>query len=117
MGRKAVLERLKLAARVSRKRDDLRTFTHGAIGIRADGTIVSSYNGAPRFPTPEHHCEFRLSKKLTPGSCVFLVRTNSAGLWANSKPCINCQNRLRAQGVIYVVYSTGTQRPFDYLYL
>lgn len=117
MGRRSTLQYLHEAARISRKTKDLRTFHHGAVGIRSDGAVVHSCNGNPRYPTPEHHCEFRLSSKLDVGSSLYLVRTNSGGAWANSKPCIHCIIRLRARGIKYVVYSTGTQRPFDYLYL
>lgn len=98
---------LELAANVSRLKDDDRTYFHGAVGIRKDGVLVAAQNGNPKEPCPEHHCEFRILRKLGRGGTVFLVRTLANGDWADSTPCIYCQKRLKAAKVEAIYYSTG----------
>lgn len=105
-----VLKYLELAAKVSRLKDDDRTYYHGAVGIRRDGVLVAAANGNPRKPEPKHHCEYRLLRKLGKGGTVFLVRTNAAGLWADTTPCTHCQNALRARKVSRCYYSTGPEQ-------
>ena len=96
---------LKLAGKIARlKRDDRRYFL-GAIGIRSDGVLVCSYNGAPKEPCAEHHCEFRLTRKLDKGSVVYISRTLSDGTPALSKPCYTCELALRSAGVQRVYYT------------
>lgn len=98
---------LDLAAQVSRLKDDDRTYFHGAVGIRKDGVLVAACNGSPKEPTPEHHCEYRLSRKLGKAGTVFLVRTAADGRWADSTPCSTCQARMRNKKVRRVYFSTG----------
>ncbi len=108
---------LNLAADVSRLKDDNRTYFHGAVGIRAkDGVLVAACNGSPRFPCPEHHCEFRITKKLGRGGIIFLVRTLADGTWGDSKPCEYCQSRMRNTEVLRVYYSTGIGDRYDFMH-
>lgn len=114
---------LQEAAIVSRLKRDDRRFYIGAIGLRSDGTKVIAWNGNPKEPTREHHCEYRLSRKLDRGSTVFLARTvysptgvNSQGLLANSRPCPDCEKVLRYRGVRKVYY-TISEREYGVLYL
>jgi hypothetical protein len=101
---------LKLAADVSRLKDDHRTYFLGGIGIRRDGVLVAACNGNPRFPTPAHHCEYRLARKLGKQGVVFLARTSALGTWCMAKPCKDCQGRLRASMVrkVYYTVDVGT---------
>lgn len=94
-----------LAAQVSRLKLDDRTYFLGGVGLRTDGVLVSAYNGAPKYPEPLHHCEFRLCRKLDKGSLVFVARTLVDGTWANAKPCKHCENRMRAKGVSCCFYT------------
>lgn len=98
---------LELAANVSRLREDNRRYYHGAVGLRADGVLVASANGNPTEPSPKHHCEARILRKLGKRGLVFLVRTDSAGLWANSKPCIHCEKAMIAREVSRCYYTCG----------
>lgn len=100
---------MELAANVSRLKDDDRTYFHGGVGLRKDGVLVAACNGSPKEPTPKHHCEYRLSRKLGHGGTVFLVRTLANGTWGNSAPCTDCEKRLIHQRVKCVYYSTGVQ--------
>lgn len=100
-----VLDMLKEAALVSRHKDDDRRFFIGAIAIRADGTKVTSCNGNPKEPTREHHCEYRLSRKVDRGATVFVCRTLADGSIGLSRPCHNCAKVLRFKGVREVYYS------------
>lgn len=95
------------AAIVSRLKQDDRRFFIGAIGIRADGTKVRACNGNPKEPTREHHCEYRLSRKLDRGSVVFVARTvaGGSGVLGVSRPCHNCEKALRSRGVARVYYT------------
>jgi len=79
----------------------------GAIGIRGDGTIVMATNGEQHYPTPAHHCEARLVRKLDYGAVVYVARTLASGAWAMAKPCPTCQARLRAARVSRVFYTEG----------
>lgn len=98
---------LDLAAQVSRLKDDQRTYFHGAVGLRRDGVLVAACNGAPKFPCPEHHCEFRITRKLGKGGVIFLVRTLADGTWADSTPCTHCENRMFQKRVSRCYFSVG----------
>ncbi len=98
---------LELAAKVSRLKDDSRTYFHGAVGLRRDGVLVAASNGNPRAPEPKHHCEYRLLRKLGKGGTVFLVRTLQDGTWADTTPCSHCQNALKARGVKKVYFTSS----------
>jgi deoxycytidylate deaminase len=97
------------AALVSRLRKDDRRFYIGAIGLRSDGTKVKACNGNPKEPTREHHCEYRLSRKLDRGAIVFLARTLASGQYGSSRPCHHCEKALRSCGVSKVYYSIGNE--------
>lgn len=99
---------LALAEKASRLNKGDRNFIFGAVAIRNDDVIVYAYNGSPGEPTPEHHCEARLVRKLDQGATVYLVRLTKDGQWANSKPCPDCMRALRRAKVKKVIY---TQAP------
>ena len=61
------------------EREEPKAYRFGGIGVRADGAIVKSRNGSGLGPVPEHHCEARLCRKLTPGSTVYVARVSRAG--------------------------------------
>lgn len=98
---------LELAAGVSRIKSDSRTYYHGAVGERWDGVLVAASNGCPKEPTPKHHCEFRILRKLGRGGIIYLVRTLADGTWADSTPCIHCEKYIIARQVKMVHYTTG----------
>ena len=98
---------LAIAAKLARSKNDGRCFYFGAVAIRSDDILVFAYNGAPKYPCHQHHCEARLARKLDRGAEVYLVRTTSDGAWANSKPCAYCHNILRKSRVTKVYYTTG----------
>lgn len=107
---------LQEAAVISRLKRDDRRFYIGAIGIRSDGTKVRACNGNPKEPTREHHCEFRLSRKLDRGASVFVARTVATGELALARPCGDCQKVLRSRGVTRVYYSISDDE-YGCLYL
>ena len=102
-----VLRYLHLAAEISRLKEDGRTYFHGAVGIREDGVMVCASNGNPVYPTPEHHCEYRITRKLGVNGTIYLVRTLADGTWGDSTPCSYCHKRLKRRRVEMVFYSTG----------
>lgn len=93
------------AALVSRLRKDDRRFYIGAIGLRSDGTKVKACNGNPKEPTRQHHCEFRLSRKLDRGGTVYVARTLADGRLGMARPCEDCEKALRYRGVTKVFYT------------
>lgn len=101
---------LSLAAEVSRVKLDSRCYYLGAAAIRGDDVVVVACNGAPKEPSPQHHCEMRLLRKLDKGAIVYLARTLSDGSWANSKPCANCERALRNSFVKKVYYTIAPDR-------
>src|SRR5688572_307277 len=107
---------LALAAAVSRQKKDDRHFCIGAIGLRSDGTIVKAWNGNPKEPTLQHHCEFRLSRKLDRGAVVYVCRSLATGQYGMARPCSNCEKALRFRGVNKVYYSIS-DREYGVLYL
>lgn len=87
------------------KEEPGKNYRFGGLGLRADGAIVRARNGLAPEPAPEHHCEARLARKLTPGSTIFLARVSRAGEWALARPCQNCERLLRNKGVLRCYYT------------
>ena len=85
--------------------EDLRSYRFGGFGVRADGAVVKSRNGSAQGPVPEHHCEARLCRKLTPGSTVYVARVSRLGDWALARPCVNCERLMRNRGVTRCYYT------------
>jgi len=98
---------LNQAAHFARKNRDMRTFFIGAVAIRGDKAVVSANNGSQKYPTPQHHCEARLSRKLDRNAVVFVARVLANGEWAMSKPCADCERALRRMYVKRVYYTIG----------
>lgn len=96
---------LALAARISESKQDDRRYRLGAVGLRNDGVLVFAVNGNPKGPTPEHHAEFRLTRKLTKGSIVWVSRVLRSGHISLSRPCPTCMVRLRNVGVSQVYWT------------
>jgi hypothetical protein len=82
-----------------------------AMGMRRDGTIVYSSNGAAVFPPAEKlvvkvaHAEQRIARKLDKGADVYVVRLTRHKELAMARPCPSCHTVLRAKGVRRVYYS------------
>lgn len=98
---------LDLACNISRLKDDDRNYFLGSIGIRRDGIYVMSQNGAPKYPTPEHHCETRLLRKLGKYGTIYLARSLADGTWGNAKPCFCCQIAMKSKKVVRCYYTCG----------
>lgn len=115
-----MLEMLLKAAEVALPNDtnDLRDFWLGCVGIRQDGAIVHSKNGAIKYSTsvenyqlvPSSHAEGRVLRKLGKCGIVFVSRVAKRdGSLAMARPCPMCQIRLRAfqtQKVFYTINQT-----------
>lgn len=100
-----IIKMLNEAAKSSILKDDDRNFRVGSVAIRGDGKLVRAYNGAPKFPTPEHHSEGRLCRKLDRGATVFVARVTKDGKWNMSKPCENCMRAMRRSYVKKIYYT------------
>ena len=86
-------------------RSDRRKFHIGAIGIRKDGTIVSSRNIQVRHKMPEAHAENRLCQKLDVEAIIYVARIQSDGTLSLAKPCQKCQNTMRFSKVKRCYYT------------
>lgn len=98
-------EMLLFAAGIALRKDDCRSFHLGAVGLRNDGTLVSSANGPSPNKCAQVHAEVRLSQKLTPNSIVWVARIRHDGSLGMARPCPTCTRRLKSAGVIRVVYT------------
>lgn len=93
---------------------DLRSFWLGAIGIRRDGVVVSSRNGAVSFSSSVQmmnvnvtsHAETRLLRKLGKDGVIFVSRVlRKDRSLAMARPCPDCQLKIRAHRVKKVYYT------------
>lgn len=99
---------LELAAKVSRIKEDGRTYFHGAVGIRKDGVLVCASNGNPKEPEPKHHCEYRICNKLGKGGRIYLVRTLADGSFGDSTPCSTCSKIMKSYRVKSCVFTLSS---------
>jgi len=83
----------------------IRRHRIGAVGIRADGTIVKSPNLPNRLPEPLAHAEARVCRKLDWGGVIYVVRVLRSGHLALARPCLSCQATMRNSGVRHCYYS------------
>lgn len=100
---------LEEAARVATlKSDDARGFKLGALAIRGDGVIVTSYNGSALDVTFSIHAEARLLRKMDKNcKSVYVCRVTANGEWAIAKPCPVCMRKLKNRGVKRIIYTIG----------
>lgn len=116
-----MLENLILAAEVAmpRGKNDPRHFWLGCIGIRRDGTMVTSQNAAVYSSSPTvyqpislAHAEGRVLRKLGKGGTVFVARVSKLNYTlAMAMPCEMCQTKIRAANAERV-YFTINDREF-----
>lgn len=105
------------AIEVAKKGNPRRAMVLGCALRRGDGVLVAFANNACQFLAPAQHAEARAAKKATPGSVAYVVRVRKLdGTLSMAKPCPSCQNRLRAHGVVRVVYSNW-EGAFEELWL
>lgn len=97
---------LRIASHVSVKGSPFRRAYVGVIGVRADGKIVSSFNGCAGNRYAPAHAEARLSRKLDVGSIVYVARTRrDNGVISMARPCKNCYMVMKHRGVAKVIYT------------
>lgn len=104
--RKEIFSYLKIAAQIARQGANDRSFFLGCVGIRgSDQKIVVSFNGKSKIPERSAHAEFKCSRKLTPGSVIYVARIYKNGDLAIAKPCRSCIQALKNKGVTKVYFS------------
>jgi tRNA(Arg) A34 adenosine deaminase TadA len=98
---------------------DLRKYWLGSVGIRDDGTLVSSKNGEMNISTTvknfqvyaNSHAEGRLLRKLGMHGEVYVARVSKKDKsLAMARPCPMCQTRLRAAKVSKVYYTINNNQ-------
>lgn len=108
---------LKQAAEIALPSDyisDKRGFWLGCIGIREDGVLVSSKNGAVEFQgsvathqlVPNSHAEGRVLRKLGKGGILYVARVSKlTKKLTMARPCKMCLIRIKSYQVDRVYYS------------
>ncbi len=84
-----------------------RRYRLGAVGIRADGTIVCASNITTRQPCKSAHAEHRVCQKLDVGAIIYVVRIGAKGELRMARPCKNCQATMKNSKVKRCYYSIG----------
>ena len=105
---KKIFSYFEIAAKLAEKKSalDKRSFLLGAIGIRNDGTMVSTINGSSESPNRHAHAEKKLTRQLDHGATVYVVRTRlSDGSFAMARPCQPCFKALISKKVKTIYYS------------
>jgi tRNA(Arg) A34 adenosine deaminase TadA len=111
-----MLNMLQLAAKVAlpnNNETDARSFWLGCIGVRNDGKIVFSKNGAVYSTSivdyqliPNSHAEGRVLRKMDWGGTLYVARVKKIdGTLACSAPCSMCAIRIKAKGIKKVFYT------------
>lgn len=95
---------LQLAATVALN-DKPRAYYLGAVGLRSDGTLVASPNGACEHPMPSAHAEARVARKLDKHAVIYVSRVTRSGKIAIAKPCKNCEKLMRLRKVARCYYT------------
>ncbi len=95
-----------IAAEAAISKDDRRSFSLGACGIRGDGAVVKAANAPTIQPDRKVHAEYRLSQKLDVGAIVYVARVSRKdGSYEIAKPCFSCEKVLRSRGVKKIYYT------------
>jgi tRNA(Arg) A34 adenosine deaminase TadA len=107
LGTNNLIKYLQVASEIAlpEKKNDLRSFYIGAVGIRPDGVIFTSRNVSCEDKFPAAHAEFRLAKRLNKNSVVYVARVTKGGLIALAKPCPKCSIVLKNKGIKKVYYT------------
>lgn len=85
--------------------DPTRAYRFAVIGIRSDGAIVRSRNLSTKVPEHRAHAESRIVRKLDVGAIIYIARILKNGSAAMARPCIKCENVLRAHGIKKAYYT------------
>ena len=105
-----------LAAKVAMPDDwasELRRYWLGAVGIRSDGVVVSSKNGAVHSTHSDDyrtlalaHAECRVLRKLGKGGTIYVARIARFNKdLAMARPCGICRSLLKAHATEKVFYT------------
>ena len=112
-----MLKYLEMAAKLAVPRQtlaDRRSFWLAAVGIRADGVIVSAQNGSVftdesfgnGWSFPAAHAEARVCRKLDHKGVIYVSRVSrKTGQLTMARPCPDCQQAMRSRRVKKVYYS------------
>ena len=110
-----MLSMLELAANIALPANtfDPRGFWLGAVGIREDGVIVQSRNGAVNCSSmtdyqliPGAHAEGRVLRKMGRGGVIFVARVAKKDrAFVMARPCPTCRVRITSAKVEKVYYT------------
>lgn len=110
-----MLDLLLFAAKIALPDDDKdwRGFWIGAVGIRKDGTMVFSKNGAFYSSTvddyqaiPSVHAEGRVLRKMDFGGTLYVARVARKDRSLQmAMPCIMCRTQIKSRRIKKVYYT------------
>lgn len=114
-----VLKLLQLAASLAitkNPKEDFRAHWMAAVGVRGDGTTVSSRNGSvislqcheKGWSFPQAHAEARVCRKMDYNGTVYVARVSrGSGDLMLARPCYDCEMKMRSRFVKRVYYSVS----------
>lgn len=116
-----MLEMLEFAAKIALPTNfefDKRSFWLGCVGIRRDGALVFSRNGATYSTImedyqliPEAHAECRALKKMDYGGELYVARVRRRDRdIALSMPCGMCSIKIKSKGIKRVYYTINNSQ-------
>lgn len=96
----------------SDRRKDPRGFWLGCVGVRTDGAIVASQNGAvmygPGFrKITTSHAEGRCMRKMNGGRIYVARISRQTGEFVMARPCEMCQILIKAKKIEKVFYTVN----------
>jgi len=111
-----MLDLLLLAAKIALPDDyssDQRGFWLGCVGIRKDGAMIFSKNGAVYATMtedyqllPGSHAECRAIQKMDYGGVLYVARVKRKDRTLGmARPCLMCQIKIKAKGIKKVYYT------------
>jgi tRNA(Arg) A34 adenosine deaminase TadA len=95
--------------------NDKRHFWLGCIGLRRDGALVHSKNGAVYSTIvddyqliPESHAECRVLRKMDYGGVLYVARVMRKDMsLAMARPCPMCMIKIKSKGIKKVYYTVN----------
>jgi deoxycytidylate deaminase len=93
-------------------KSDHQHFKFGAVVTDGNKVVSCGYNTNrthPKSPTPwqTRHAEVDAILKLKgrTGTCIYVLRYMQNGSYGNAKPCNDCMNFIRKNGIKFIIYT------------
>lgn len=83
-------------------------YKHGAVLFWEGIILAGEPNEKVLWPRrePELHAEAKVLRHVFDRACLLVIRVTKTGLLAESKPCLDCMERIRESRIQTIFYST-----------